>query len=135
MNEKEYLRKLRLKRKAKVNQIQKYFETYYPSLKLKYSVGNVIKVRYKNKTIHSFTSLNVIGNRLENIHKLKHIYWGYLDEQMFHIMLKRFNINLDFGDKNYISLEIPKYFQIIKVIERQLVRNNILRISPRLKRK
>lgn len=49
MNHKEYIKKLRQKRKGKVNQIQKYFETYYPNLKLTYSIGNMIKIKYKGK--------------------------------------------------------------------------------------
>lgn len=136
MNHKEHIKKLRQKRKGKITQIQKYFETYYPNLKLKYSIGNIIKIRCNGKILCQFNSLKVIGNKLDHIYKLNHNSWRYIEIKMYHILLNRLGVDTKLGyDREYKNISIPKYYHIIRDIESHLLKEGLLRITPKLKRK
>lgn len=132
---KQEVRRLQQKRKGKINQIQRYFETYYPSLKLKYCVGNNIRIKYKGEILYFFNLLHVVGNKLCHVSRINPFSWSYNEQKMFHTLLNRFNIKTDFGDKEYFTITVPKYYFIIRTIERQLLKKGILRIVPKLKRK
>lgn len=125
MDNKEYIKKLKKKRKTKITKILEYFDKYYPNIKLQFQMGKTIKVKHQGKLLETFNTAKTTGVKLEGLHRTNsnHIF----------IILKRFGVT--YKRNSYQQVIIPKYFFVIRNIERELIKNGILRTSPKLKRK
>lgn len=125
MKKSDYIKKLKLKRKTKVNKILEYFNEYYPNLKLRCQIGNTVKVKYRGRLLESFNSSRLMGSRRMSVNRY--------DGTHTFALLKRFKI--PYNRDSYQLVVVPNYYFVIRNIERQLINMGILVLTLKLKRK